>query len=72
MESERDIKTLEPFLQSFHEYLSRQFSKSGVLDVDAQLKETNIQEFLVQLTRSCDDTMTLKTLRLLNELDYPK
>ena len=71
VESEGDIKTLEPFLESFHEFLSRQFSKSGILDLDTQLKEKNIQEFLVQLTGSCDDTMTLKTLRLLNELDYP-
>jgi chromosome segregation ATPase len=71
-QSEQDIKILEPFLESFHEFLSRRLSKSRILDTNTQLKETNIKELLDKLSTSCDETMMLKLKRVLNELDYPQ
>ncbi len=75
MESEQDIKTLEPFLKSFHELLSGRFSKTGLLDTETQLTESNIKELLVKLCKTyspSDNTMIVKLKRVLNELDYPR
>ena len=72
MESEQDIKTLEPFLKSFHEFLSGRFSKTRLLDTETQLTESNIKELLVKLCKTSDNTMIVKLKRVLNELDYPR
>ncbi|CAB3999733.1 High mobility group 20A [Paramuricea clavata] len=73
-ESAQDIETLEPFLKSFHEFVSRHFCKSGLSDADTQLTELNIREFLLKLHKiysSSDNTTIAKLKKVLNELDYP-